>query len=108
MSQWLLHRDARYFKDPDKFDPDRWGTDACQKLPRFAYFPFGGGPRQCIGAGFASMEALLLLATIASRFRLRLVEGQAVVPIPSFTLRPKYGMRMILGRRTDAISSRTA
>src|ERR1700751_2291989 len=66
MSQWILHRDRRLFEDPLRFEPDRWGTDACKKLPRFAYFPFGGGPRQCIGAGFATMEAVLLLATIAA------------------------------------------
>lgn len=108
MSQWLLHHDARYFANPNSFDPDRWGTEACQKLPRFAYFPFGGGPRQCIGAGFATMEAVLLLATIASRFRLRLVERQAVIPVPSFTLRPKYGLQMTLTRRAEAVSVRSA
>jgi cytochrome P450 len=108
MSQWLLHHDPRYFQNPEKFDPDRWGSEACQKLPRFAYFPFGGGPRQCIGAGFAMMEAVLLLATIASRFRLRLVEGQTVIPVPSFTLRPKYGLQMTLARRADAVSRRSA
>jgi cytochrome P450 len=108
MSQWLLHHDARYFKNPNSFDPDRWGTEACQKLPRFVYFPFGGGPRQCIGAGFATMEAVLLLATIASRFRLRCLKDQAVVPVPSFTLRPKYGLPMMLTRRADAVSLRSA
>ena len=108
MSQWLLHHDLRYFTDPNRFDPDRWGSEACKKLPRFAYFPFGGGPRQCIGAGFATMEAVLLLATIASRFRLRLVEGQEVVPVPSFTLRPKHGLQMTLTRRAEAVSVRSA
>lgn len=102
MSQWILHRDPRFFMDPTKFDPDRWATEACQRLPRFAYFPFGGGPRQCIGAGFAMMEAVLLLATIAAEFELRLVENHPVVPVPSFTLRPKYGIRMRLKRRCRA------
>ena len=69
---------------------------AASKLPRFAYFPFGGGPRQCIGAGFATMEAVLLLATIAARFELQLEANQAVVPVPSFTLRPKHGIRVSL------------
>jgi cytochrome P450 len=96
MSQWLLQRDPRFFHDPVRFDPDRWGTEACQKLPRFAYFPFGGGPRQCIGAGFAMMEAVLLLATIAARFDLELIDDQPVVPVPSFTLRPKNGIQMKL------------
>jgi cytochrome P450 len=99
MSQWILHRDARFFDDPLQFDPDRWGTQACARLPRFAYFPFGGGPRQCIGGGFATMEAVLLLATIAARVDLELIADHPVVPVPSFTLRPKYGIRMRLHRR---------
>ena len=104
MSQWILHHDARLFPDPDKFDPDRWASEACQKLPRFAYFPFGGGARQCIGAGFASMEAVLLLATIAARFDLHLVEDHPVIAVPSFTLRPKHGIRMRLKRRRPDIA----
>lgn len=96
MSQWILHRDARYFRDPERFDPDRWLDPAMQKLPRFAYFPFGGGPRQCIGASFATMEATLILATIAPRFRFEPVPDPELVPIPSFTLRPKHGIRMKL------------
>jgi cytochrome P450 len=94
MSQWIMHRNPTYFPDPEKFDPDRWLPARSQKLPRFAYFPFGGGPRQCIGSSFAMMEATLLLATIAQTFRLRSVPGHPVVLVPSFTLRPKYGMRM--------------
>src|SRR5438045_4834402 len=94
MSQWIMHRDPRYFPDPEEFDPSRWATERTQKLPRFAYFPFGGGPRQCIGNSFAMMEATLLLATIAQRFRLSAVSNEAVVPVPSFTLRPKTGIRM--------------
>ena len=94
MSTWILQRYARFFRDPLRFDPDRWGREECLKLPRFAYFPFGGGPRQCIGAGFATMEAVLLLATIATRFNFDLIEEPPVVPVPSFTLRPKYGIRM--------------
>jgi cytochrome P450 len=101
MSTWIMHRDPRYFPHPTKFDPDRWLSEKSQKLPRFAYFPFGGGPRQCIGNSFAMMEATLLLATIAQRFQFRAVPGHLVVPVPSFTLRPKYGIKMILeeGRR---------
>jgi cytochrome P450 len=68
-------------------------------VPRFAYFPFGGGPRQCIGASFAIMEASLLLASIAQRFRFRPVAGHPVVPVPSFTLRPKHGILMQVERR---------
>jgi cytochrome P450 len=96
MSQWVMHRDSRFFSNPEEFDPDRWSTEQCQKLPKFAYFPFGGGPRHCIGASFAMMEAVLLLATIARRFQLRPVAGRPVVPVPSFTLRPREGIRLAL------------
>ena len=102
MSTWIMHHDPRYFPDPYKFDPDRWLSEESKRLPRFAYFPFGGGPRQCIGNSFAMMEATLLLATIAQRFQFRAVEGHPVMPIPSFTLRPKYGIKMNLNpRRTS-------
>ena len=98
MSQWIIHRDARFFSHPEKFEPDRWSGEECKKLPRFAYFPFGGGPRKCIGASFAMMEAVMLLATIAARFRVFPLEGQTVTPVPSFTLRPKQGVPVILRR----------
>ena len=94
MSQWIMHRDPRYFSDPENFDPARWSPERAQKLPRFAYFPFGGGPRQCIGNSFAMMEATILLATIAQRFGLSGVSNEEVVPVPSFTLRPKNGIHM--------------
>lgn len=94
MSQWIMHRQPRYFPEPEKFDPDRWLPERMQKLPRFAYFPFGGGPRQCIGNSFAMMEATLLLTTIAQRFRFRSVSNEPITPVPSFTLRPKGGVHM--------------
>ena len=94
MSPWIIHRDARFFEDPDQFKPDRWTAQTTQQLPRFAYFPFGGGPRLCIGASFAMMEANLLVATIAQRFQLHLVPGHPVDPLPGITLRPRHGMRM--------------
>ena len=96
---WVVHRDARWFPDPDAFRPERWADGAARQLPRFAYLPFGGGPRQCIGSSFAMMEAVLLLATIAQHFRLTLLPGQAVTPTPYVTLRPEPGMRMLLTRR---------
>jgi cytochrome P450 len=99
MSQWIMHRDPRFFSDPENFDPDRWSNESLQKLPKFAYFPFGGGPRQCIGASFAMMEAVLLLATIAGRFQLGKVEGRPIVPVPSFTLRPREGIYVALRKR---------
>ena len=76
LSQWVTHRDPRWFPDPDRFSPDRWEAKSAAQLPRFAYFPFGGRPRVCIGAGFAMMEATLLLASIAQRYQLRLVPDQ--------------------------------
>lgn len=81
------------------FRPERWADDRARRLPRYAYFPFGGGPRQCIGNAFATMEAVLLLATMAQRFRLTMVPGQRVTPTPYITLRPEPGIRMRLARR---------
>ena len=101
MSQWIMHRHPSYFQDPETFDPDRWLPGRSSHLARFVYFPFGGGPRQCIGASLAMMEATLLLAAIAQRFRFRGVPGHPVVPVPSFTLRPKYGIRMQIERRVE-------
>jgi cytochrome P450 len=94
MSPYVLQRDPRYYADADRFLPERWTPDFKAALPRFAYFPFGGGPRQCIGEPFARMELALLVATIAQRWRLRLVPDQSVVPKPLITLRPKHGINM--------------
>jgi cytochrome P450 len=99
MSQWIMHRDPRFYDNPDQFTPERWFTEASQHLPRFAYFPFGGGSRLCIGASFAMMEAVLLLAAIAQKFHFDLVPGHPIVPLPSITLRPKHGIRMTLCER---------
>ena len=101
MSQWVMHRDPRYHHDPEHFDPDRWTAEYEEGLPRFAYFPFGGGPRQCIGASFAMTEARLILAAVAQRFRMELAPGQRVEPHPSITLRPKEGIRMTLAQRSQ-------
>jgi cytochrome P450 len=94
MSPWLLHRDSRYFDRPEHFDPDRWTPAFRAQLPKFVYVPFGGGPRQCIGESFAWMELVLVVATFAQRWRLRLVPHHPVVPQPLVTLRTKHGMRM--------------
>jgi cytochrome P450 len=96
---WVVHRDARWFEDPEAFRPERWQGDLAQRLPRYAYFPFGGGPRQCIGNGFAMMEAILIVATIAQRFQLSLVPGQRITPAPYVTVRPEPGIRVRLARR---------
>jgi len=98
-SQWVTHRDPRHFPDPERFDPERWRATAREARPKFSYFPFGGGPRVCIGEGFAWMEGILLLATLARRWRLRLAPGHPVVPSPSITLRPRHGMNMSLEKR---------
>lgn len=98
-AQWIVHRDPRWFEAPGEFRPDRWEGDLQKRLPRFAYFPFGGGPRQCIGNAFALMEAALVLATVAQRFRLKLVAGQKVEPLASITLRPRHGINVLLEKR---------
>ena len=94
VSQWVTHRDPRFWDKPERFDPSRWEDDLVNKLPRFAFFPFGGGPRICIGNAFAMMEATLVIATIAPRVILEPVDGEVVVPEPGFALRPKPGMRL--------------
>jgi cytochrome P450 len=99
IAPWVMHRDPRYFDQPLEFIPTRWANDAAKRLPRFAYFPFGGGPRVCIGNRFAMMEAVLLLACIVRRFRLELDPQCRLVPFPSITLRPANGVRMTLAQR---------
>ncbi|MGH7856708.1 MAG: cytochrome P450 [Candidatus Binatia bacterium] len=104
MSQWVVHRDPRHFVEPKRFLPERWSEDFERRLPRHAYFPFGGGQRVCIGAPFAMMEAILVLATIAQRFRFSLLPGRRVVPEPSLSLRPKGGVWGVVTRRMDGRS----
>jgi cytochrome P450 len=99
MSQWVMHRHPAYFAEPLSFRPERWLDGLAKQIPAYAYFPFGGGPRVCIGKGFAQMEAALLLATIGQQFAFRLVPGHPVEPQPSITLRPRHGLRMTLAQR---------
>ncbi|MFN2601978.1 MAG: cytochrome P450 [Gemmatimonadaceae bacterium] len=94
ISQWVTHRDPAFFPDPLRFDPNRWRNGATDDLPKFAYFPFGGGPRGCIGSSFAMTEMILSLVTIGQRLKFRLAEGARVVPQASMTLRPKSGMKV--------------
>ena len=94
-----LHRDKRFCPDPDRFDPDRFAAGWMDRIPRYAYLPFGGGPRVCIGNGFALMEARLILATLAQRYRFTLVPGQDVTPVQLVTLRPKGGLRVVVHSR---------
>ena len=97
--QWVVQRDPRWFDEPERFRPERWGEEAAARLPRYAYFPFGGGPRLCIGNYFATMEAVLVLATVARRFRLRAVPGHKVELLPAMSLRPRRGVMMELEPR---------
>jgi cytochrome P450 len=101
MSQFITHRDARYFPDPLRFDPERFTPEARSRRTKLTYFPFGAGVRQCIGESFAWMEGVLLLATLAQKWKLRLVPGHRVEPEPLITLRPRYGMRMQLEARAE-------
>ena len=103
ISQWVLHRDPRWFDDPEAFRPERWDNDLARRLPKGAYIPFGDGPRVCIGNHFAMMEAILLLATLAQRHRLEAAPGEELKLSASITLRPSAGTRMVVRAREEAI-----
>ncbi len=105
MSQWVMHRDGRYFEHPERFDPDRWLPERSVGRPKMAYFPFGGGPRVCIGNTFAMLESVLVLATVASRWSMRLVPDQEIRLSPVLTLRPRRGIQVVLERRNQAEAS---
>jgi cytochrome P450 len=96
MSPYVTHRLSAFWENPEGFDPERFTAERAAGRPRYAYFPFGGGPRQCIGNEFALMEAQLVLATVAQKYRLHLVPGHPVEPYPIFTLRPRHGVLMTL------------
>ena len=99
LSPFVMHRRPAFFPDPERFDPDRWTPERERSLPKFAYMPFGGGPRVCIGNGFALMEAHLIVAAVAQRYRLRLPTGAVVTPQPKATLRTAGGLPMLLEAR---------
>jgi cytochrome P450 len=99
VSQYCTHRHPAFWEEPEVFDPERFTEERSAGRPRFAYFPFGGGPRQCIGSAFALMEAQLVLATVAQRYALRLVPGHPVEPQVLLTMRPRYGLLMTLHPR---------
>ncbi len=99
ISSYVVHRHPDYWDEPERFIPERFTPEAEHARHKYAYFPFGGGPRICIGNSFAMMEAKIILASIAQRYRLHLVPGHRVVPEPLITLRPKYGMQMTLDKR---------
>ena len=102
MSQWIVHRDPRWWPDAELFQPERWlagGSALDPSRPKFSYFPFGAGPRVCIGEQFAWMEGTLGLAAFARQWRLRVADGHRVVPQPIITLRARHGMRMVTHAR---------
>ena len=101
MSQYVMHHDSKYYDNPEQFNPDRWTEEFKTHLPRFSYFPFGGGIRGCIGEPFAWMEGVLIIATIAQKWTMRLVPDQRIKLDPAITLRPKYGMKMKLIQRRN-------
>ena len=114
MSQWVMHRDPRYYDEPEHFNPDRWVDIRSKEAPKFAYFPFGGGPRTCIGASFAMTEAALVLATIAQRYQVRVAPdcSAEVIParspsVPSMAFEPKsfdeQSVRTLPGRSRSTL-----
>jgi cytochrome P450 len=102
MSPWVMHRDPRYYDEPDRFNPDRWLDERTASAPKFAYFPFGGGPRMCIGASFAVTEAALVLATIAQRYQIGVAPDWPFEPNPTITLRPRHGVAVVVTQRTQS------
>lgn len=101
ISQWTMHRHPRYFEEPDKFDPDRWANHLEKRLLRGVYFPFGDGPRICIGKSFAQMEMVLIIATIAQKYQLTLVPDFHIIPWATITLRSKQGVPVKLKKRCN-------
>jgi cytochrome P450 len=99
ISPYVTHRHPAFWEEPEQFDPERFRPERSAARPPYAYFPFGGGPRICIGNHFAMMEAQLILATVAQRYRLRLVPGHPVEPQVVVTLRPRYGLPMTIHAR---------
>lgn len=99
MCQWIVHRDPRFYENPETFRPERWEEDWVQRMHRFAYFPFGGGGRRCIGDYFAEMEGILVLATVARQFRIEITGRPQAEPFPTITLRPRNGIGARLRRR---------
>ena len=99
MFQWVTQRDPRFFPEPAKFYPERWAEELSNSIPKYAYFPFGGGPRACIGNYFAMMEIVLVLATIGQRFKFSLAPDHDVSLLPAMSLRPKNGIKVVVHRR---------
>jgi cytochrome P450 len=99
LSQYVTHRHPAFWEQPEEFKPERFLAPQAATRPKFAYFPFGGGPRVCIGNAFALMEGPLVLATVLQKLRVELLPGHPVVPDSTFTLRPRYGVKAVLRSR---------
>jgi cytochrome P450 len=99
MSQYVTQRDAKYFPEPDEFKPGRWTKEMQEQLPPFAYFPFGGGARRCIGEQFAWAEGILLLAAIGQKWRFRYESAEPPEPLFLLTLRPKGALNLVCEKR---------
>ena len=100
ISQYVTHRHPAFWEEPDRFEPERFTPERVAARPKYAYFPFGGGPRTCIGSQFALAEAALILGTLAQRYRLRLVPNHRVEMQPLVTLRPRYGVKVVVQPRS--------
>ncbi|SFL24477.1 Cytochrome P450 [Paenibacillus sp. 1_12] len=102
MSQYAMHRNPKYFSNPDQFSPERFDHEFLKTIPAYAYFPFGGGPRVCIGNNFALMEAAIILAVVGQKFKLQLAESHVVKPEPLITLRVQGGLPMRVMERANS------
>jgi cytochrome P450 len=102
MAQSVLHRDPRWWDRPEEFRPERWLDGSTKRLPKFAFFPFGGGPRICIGNTFAMMETIVVLAEVARRFHFERTESVPLEPVPSITVRPSRPLDVVLHARPPA------
>ena len=101
MSQWVVHRDSRFFHNPDEFKPERWKNGDSEQLPKYAYFPFGGGQRMCLGKSFAQIEMVLILARLIQNFVVEAADGFKVEPLPAILLQPRGGVKVLLRPRFD-------
>jgi cytochrome P450 len=102
INTYALQRDSRFFDRPEQFDPDRFAPGWEARIPRYAYLPFGGGPRICIGSAFAIMEARLILGTLAQRYKLSSHSPEKIAPVQMVTLRPGRPVRLRLEKRSPA------
>jgi cytochrome P450 len=102
LCQWVTHRDPRWFDRPEEFRPERWLDGLAGRLHRYVYFPFGGGPRICIGNTFAMMEAVMVLAAVAQRYRFTRTDREPIAPLPSITLRLARPLEVTLHQRAPA------